>query len=206
MKWALVVDRGGHKGKVIPIRISPLAIGRDDDCQLRTSNLYVSHRHCELLTQDDKIILRDCNSTNGTFLNDQRIDKDAELHEGDRLKIGPMAFVVHQTNDADQAHGQPSESLQPIDSAPGPKRAVDEDAVGEMLLEMDEKAQQERAPHGSWRKPSAEEFRNSPDAPASRNQDRPREKESEPPTAKVASRMLKGKGDWLKRKSTDDDP
>jgi predicted component of type VI protein secretion system len=204
MKWALVVDRGGSKGKVIPIRISPLSIGRDDDCQLRTSNPYVSHHHCELLTEDDKIILRDCNSTNGTFLNDRRIDKEAELHEGDRLKIGPMAFVIHQTNDA--ANHKIADSENATAEAPSKqKRAVDEDAIGEMLLELDEKAHNDQAPPGSWKKPSAEEFRNSPEPAASRQPPQAREKEPDPAAAKVASQMLKGQGDLLKRKSRRDD-
>jgi pSer/pThr/pTyr-binding forkhead associated (FHA) protein len=202
MQWALVVDRGGHKGRIIPIRTSPLAIGRDDDCQLRTSNPYVSHRHCELLTEGDKVILRDCNSTNGTFINDQRIDKEAELHEGDRLQIGAMRFVVKQAgNDAD--HEVPAPRLQAASAPPKSHRRVDEDAIGEMLLEMDEKAEENRAAPGSWRKPKTEESKDpSPPLPP---KSRGEEKEFDPPAAKVASKMLKGKGDWLKRKPGDSD-
>ena len=148
MKWALVVDRGGHKGKIFPIRISPLRIGRDDDCQLRTSNPYVSHRHCELLTEDDKIILRDCNSTNGTFINGQKVEQQAELHEGDRLNVGPMSFVVRETS-AGEEQEQPTSTNQTSAAPPKPNRTVDEDAVGEMLLEMDEKADPDRAPPGT---------------------------------------------------------
>ena len=204
MNWALVVDRGGNKGKIIPIRISPLAIGRDDDCQLRTSNPYVSHRHCELLTEGDKVILRDCNSTNGTFINDQRIDKEAELHEGDRLQVGAMRFVVRQAgNDADPEVPTPRHPA--ASAAPKPNRRADEDAIGEMLLEMDEKAEENRAAPGSWRTPRAEESKDpsspNPPPPESRGE----EKEFDPPTAKIASKMLKGKGDWLKRRPGDSD-
>jgi pSer/pThr/pTyr-binding forkhead associated (FHA) protein len=72
MKWALMVDRGKRKGMMIPIQKSPFLIGRNDECQLRAANPYVSHRHCELLTEDDKIAVRDCKSTNGTFINSRR--------------------------------------------------------------------------------------------------------------------------------------
>jgi pSer/pThr/pTyr-binding forkhead associated (FHA) protein len=200
MKWALVVDRGGHKGKVFPIRISPLRIGRDDDCQLRTSNLYVSHRHCELLSEGDKIILRDCNSTNGTFINGEKVEQQAELHEGDRLNIGPMIFVVRQTSD-DEDRDQPAPTSPMTATPPKPNRAVDEDTVGEMLLEMDETTEPNRAPPGSWKKGG--DF--GPAKPASASsRDNPGDQNRSSRADKVASKMLKGKGDWLKRKSQED--
>jgi pSer/pThr/pTyr-binding forkhead associated (FHA) protein len=198
MNWALVVDRGGHKGTIIPIRISPLVIGRDDDCQLRTSNPYVSHHHCELRTEGDKIILRDCNSTNGTFINDQRIGQQAELHEGDRLQIGAMRFVVRQTGDDDQM--QASEN-QMAATPPKSNRRVDEDSVGDMLLEMDEETQHSGPAPGSWRRPSAAEFKDP--SHASPRPSRDEEKDVDPTAPRVASKMLKGKGDWLKRQPGD---
>src|SRR5262249_5724553 len=96
MKWALMVDRGERKGMIIPIQKSPFLIGRSDECQLRAANPYVSNRHCELLTEDDKFVVRDCNSTNGTFINSQRVDGQVELHEGDCLKVSSLAFLVRQ--------------------------------------------------------------------------------------------------------------
>ena len=94
MKWALMVDRGKRKGMIIPVQKTPFLIGRNDECQLRAANPYVSHRRCELLTEDDKIAVRDCKSTNGTFINSQRVEGQVELHEGDRLKVGSLAFLV----------------------------------------------------------------------------------------------------------------
>lgn len=197
MKWALVVDRGGHNGKVFPIRISPLRIGRDDDCELRTSNLYVSHRHCELLSEGDKIILRDCNSTNGTFINGEKVEQQAELHEGDRLSVGPMSFVVRQTGEEDE---QPASENHTSKAPPKTNRAVDEDAVGEMLLEMDEKEEPNRAPPGSWKR--GETGPSMPRPPSTRSH--PEEQKRSSRADNVASQMLKGKGDWLKRRSNDD--
>src|SRR5262245_41294497 len=106
MRWALMVDQGKKKGTVIPIRTSPFALGRNEDCQLRPSNQYVSHRHCELRTEGEKIVIHDCQSTNGTFINSQRIDSDVELHEGDRLTVGSLTFLVFQ----EDQNGNPRES------------------------------------------------------------------------------------------------
>src|SRR5262245_53110871 len=135
MKWALMVDRGKRKGMIIPIQKSPFLIGRNDECQLRAANPYVSHRHCELLTEDDKFVVRDCNSTNGTFINSQRVDGLVELHEG--LK--------------------PIEDEQPERASPKPSRPIDEEAVGDVLLKLDEEDTGQPGPvPGAWRSKKAE--------------------------------------------------
>ncbi len=65
MRWTLMVNEGKHKGLIIPVRKSPFLIGRNNECQLRPANPYVSGRHCELLPEGDKFVVRDC-STTGT--------------------------------------------------------------------------------------------------------------------------------------------
>jgi len=94
MKWNLMIDKGSHKGQLIPICLTPFLIGRDDDCQLRPNDPYVSHHHCALISHGNTLVLRDCQSTNGTFVNARKIKGEVELHPGDRLGIGPLIFVV----------------------------------------------------------------------------------------------------------------
>jgi pSer/pThr/pTyr-binding forkhead associated (FHA) protein len=127
-----MVDQGERKGMIIPIQKSPFLIGRNDECQLRAANPYVSHRHCELLTENDKFVVRDCNSTNGTFINSQRVDGLVELHEGDRLKVASLDFLVCLED------LKPIEDDQPERRSPKGSRPVDEEAVGDILLELDE--------------------------------------------------------------------
>jgi pSer/pThr/pTyr-binding forkhead associated (FHA) protein len=136
MNWDLVIDKGTHKGQLIPIDHFPFFIGRDDDCQLRPISLYVSHCHCALIRQGNQMIVRDCNSTNGTFLNNHRVKGEVEIHSGDRLRIGPLAFVI-STRPAAAGNQQ-------IASAkPGPaQRTVNEDAIAAMLLEMDKEEEE----------------------------------------------------------------
>jgi pSer/pThr/pTyr-binding forkhead associated (FHA) protein len=127
-----MVDGGKRKGMIIPIQKSPFLIGRNDECQLRAANPYVSHRHCELLTEDDKFVVRDCNSTNGTFINSQKVDGQVELHEGDRLNVGSLDFLVcHEDL-------KPIEDDQPERASPKRSRPIDEEAVGDILLKLDE--------------------------------------------------------------------
>jgi pSer/pThr/pTyr-binding forkhead associated (FHA) protein len=219
MKWALKVDRGKQKGTIIPIRRSPFLMGREDDCHLRAANSYVSHHHCELRADGEKIIVRDCHSTNGTFVNDLRVDEEEELHEGDRLKIGALTFVVchEQEKESNPAPGDevagaessvPEEPgkvdeesvadmlLEEPQEPPRPQetRKVDEDAIGDMLLNLDD--EESGPPPGAWKK------ENSPEAP-----ERPikgpdlmgRKRASSAPD--IASKMLKGADtSWIKPK------
>ena len=53
----------------------------------------VSRLHCRLTAGDDTLDVVDLKSTNGTFVNDKRIEK-ASLAQGDRLRIGRVELTV----------------------------------------------------------------------------------------------------------------
>ena len=55
----------------------------------------VSRLHCRLIAGDDRLEVVDLKSTNGTFVNDKRIDK-ATLAKGDRLRIGRVEMTVER--------------------------------------------------------------------------------------------------------------
>jgi pSer/pThr/pTyr-binding forkhead associated (FHA) protein len=95
MKLSLVVLTAGKwEGKVIPITLSQFLIGRDPQCHLRPASPVISKRHCALLVREDKVFLKDFDSTNGTFLNDRQIKGEVELRNGDELKVGAITFTV----------------------------------------------------------------------------------------------------------------
>jgi pSer/pThr/pTyr-binding forkhead associated (FHA) protein len=194
MKWALMVDRGKRKGMIIPIQKSPFLIGRSDECQLRAANPYVSNRHCELLTEDDKFVVRDCNSTNGTFINSQRVDQ-VELHEGDCLKVGALAFLVRQED------LKPIEEQQPERTSPTLSRPVDEETVGDILLKLDEEDTGKPGPEpGAWKNTRTESTNSQPGPVKKQKADKSRP-ENDPNPSDVAKGLLKGQGALLKRRS-----
>jgi pSer/pThr/pTyr-binding forkhead associated (FHA) protein len=95
MKLSLVVITPGKmEGKAISIAIPQFLIGRDPDCQLRPASALISKRHCALLVRGNQAFIRDFASTNGTFLNDEKVENERELRDGDRLKAGPLEFRV----------------------------------------------------------------------------------------------------------------
>jgi pSer/pThr/pTyr-binding forkhead associated (FHA) protein len=68
-------------------------IGRNTECSLQIPLGMVSRRHCEIRVKDGNVIVRDLGSSNGTYVNDKRI-QEFKLHGGDTLKIGPVIFTV----------------------------------------------------------------------------------------------------------------
>jgi pSer/pThr/pTyr-binding forkhead associated (FHA) protein len=60
----------------------------------------VSRLHCRLTGADDQLEVLDLKSTNGTFVNDRRI-QNAKLATGDRLRIGRVEFTVENTGISD---------------------------------------------------------------------------------------------------------
>jgi pSer/pThr/pTyr-binding forkhead associated (FHA) protein len=94
MKLRLVVVGGVHDGKAIPITLPQFVIGRDPQCQLRPASPAISKRHCAVLVRGNQVFVRDFGSTNGTFVNGELVQGETELHNGDKLKVGPLEFTV----------------------------------------------------------------------------------------------------------------
>jgi len=95
MKLSLVVlTPGANQGKVLEIKLSQFVVGRDPQCQLRPASPMISKRHCAILQREGKAFVRDFDSTNGTFVNNEPVKGETELHNGDQLKMGPLLFEV----------------------------------------------------------------------------------------------------------------
>jgi predicted component of type VI protein secretion system len=95
MNIKLVVRGGKLAGREILVRTNQFVIGRDESCNLRPASNAVSKLHCAIIQSDDGIWLRDMKSTNGTFLNGQRVADKAALHHKDEVRVGPLVFEVH---------------------------------------------------------------------------------------------------------------
>ena len=74
-------------GRVIPLE-GGVTIGRSEAAELSIADQFVSHMHARILRRGAYHWVQDLGSTNGTFLNDRRIDADAQLKVHDALRIG----------------------------------------------------------------------------------------------------------------------
>jgi predicted component of type VI protein secretion system len=130
MKLSLeVLTEGKQKGKTLPITLSQFLIGRDAQCHLRPASPLISKRHCALLQRDGKVYVRDFDSTNGTFVNEQQVRGEVELKNKDHLKVGPIAFVVLlQLGGADASVNRPTPPP-PTKAVPAKQPAKDETQI-----------------------------------------------------------------------------
>jgi pSer/pThr/pTyr-binding forkhead associated (FHA) protein len=87
-----MVTADGKTRELPPMHL-PITIGRSDDCKLRIPVAAVSRHHCELVEDDDELVVRDLKSSNGTFVNKEKV-KSRELLPGDLLSVGPAVLVV----------------------------------------------------------------------------------------------------------------
>jgi pSer/pThr/pTyr-binding forkhead associated (FHA) protein len=93
MNVNLVMFKADGTRRDFPLRKSKVVLGRINSCDLRIPLSSVSRQHCQIEARDDRITVRDLGSSNGTFLNNDRIQESA-LTAGDELVIGPVVFTV----------------------------------------------------------------------------------------------------------------
>ena len=68
-------------------------IGRAVECSVVITSKRVSREHARIYREGRRFFLQDLNSTNGTFLNDERLLNPVELRDGDRISIGEVDFI-----------------------------------------------------------------------------------------------------------------
>ncbi|MBN1657355.1 MAG: FHA domain-containing protein [Anaerolineae bacterium] len=83
----LLMVEGPTPGKRIFMDQPVLLLGRDERCDVEVPDRQVSRHHASITIEDDRYILRDLNSKNGTFLNGQEVDIPRALHDGDEIQI-----------------------------------------------------------------------------------------------------------------------
>lgn len=89
----------GQNFQEIQINRSGFRIGRRFGCDLQLMWATVSGSHAEFITRpDDELILRDLGSTNGTFVNGERITGEVLLQEDDIVQLGASEFRVLTRN------------------------------------------------------------------------------------------------------------
>jgi len=91
MQSCLVIVSGTEAGQSIEISEDEMAIGRGSECPVCVSDDSVSRKHAVITRVLGHTFVLDLESTNGTFVNDQRIER-AELKSNDVLRVGKVAL------------------------------------------------------------------------------------------------------------------
>jgi pSer/pThr/pTyr-binding forkhead associated (FHA) protein len=94
MKVKLVIQLGKKEGRSFKIRPPEGVIGRSHGIAVRVPSNDVSRKHCRVCINDTTVTVEDLQSVNGTFINDEKVEGVQEVQEGDRLRVGPVTFLV----------------------------------------------------------------------------------------------------------------
>jgi len=95
----LVVLSEGLTGKSYELKVDKTTIGRLDDNSFQISEGSVSSHHCEVLLHGKDVVVKDLNSTNGTFIGGERVTGEAPLKPGQILRLGQIEMRL-ETGDA----------------------------------------------------------------------------------------------------------
>ena len=135
----LIILRGPQAGEKILLKLGTNLFGREEGFLLRDAR--VSRRHAQIQNTEDEFILTDLDSTNGTFVNGNRIDQPISLQHGDSIRMGDTiltfrmegstqndpSIVGARTPDSELEHGDstllvgrlyPQNSTQPDENKP----------------------------------------------------------------------------------------
>ncbi len=98
--YALKFISGKYQGGEFPLKPNKqIVIGRSSDLDMVLVEDMVSRKHAKITSQDGRVVIEDLGSTNGTFVNGEKI-KQSRLKEGDRILIGTSILKLVAQNSA----------------------------------------------------------------------------------------------------------
>jgi hypothetical protein len=95
--WLVAVRGGGLGAGERFDLIGGLSIGRSKDADVQIDDRYASGLHARIFSRDRRTYIEDMNSTNGTLLTQAELKGEAELIDGDVVRIGDTEFKFEAT-------------------------------------------------------------------------------------------------------------
>jgi len=129
-QFRLVMRSGPNVGRTYPLEGEELSIGRDTSNKISINDSEVSRKHARLLWQGNGYLLEDFGSTNGTFVNGQRLSGSTALKVGDQVTLGETVALLYESDfdpDATMMSSK-SKSAKAIKAAPPRPTPVPEPA------------------------------------------------------------------------------
>jgi pSer/pThr/pTyr-binding forkhead associated (FHA) protein len=91
-----VVTAGDLSGTTLPLDGQQITIGRANDATLVLTDDYASTRHARLFPQDGQWVVEDLGSTNGTYLDRQKVTQPVAVPVGVPIPIGQTVVVMRR--------------------------------------------------------------------------------------------------------------
>jgi len=119
-QFQLIMRQGPTPGAIFTLEGDQLTIGRDSTNEITINDAEVSRRHARLTFQGGKYVLEDLGSTNGTFVNGQRLAGPRVLKAGEVVSFGEQIVLVFEvsTNDPGATMVSPRAAAVPSASRP----------------------------------------------------------------------------------------
>ncbi len=93
---SLIGQTDGFAGRVLGLKLGLNRLGRSPDNDFQIEHATVSAHHCDLVLRDGQVTLHDCDSTNGTFVDNERVVQ-REVRSGQTVRLGSVEFLVEST-------------------------------------------------------------------------------------------------------------
>jgi pSer/pThr/pTyr-binding forkhead associated (FHA) protein len=92
----LVVTAGALKGTRLDLAAQQITLGRANDATLVLNDDYASSRHARIFPQDGQWIVEDLGSTNGTYLDRQKVTRPTPVPLGVPIRIGKTVLELRR--------------------------------------------------------------------------------------------------------------
>jgi pSer/pThr/pTyr-binding forkhead associated (FHA) protein len=129
-QYQLIMHSGPTPGKIFPMEGDVITIGREAGNGIIINDAEVSRKHTQFVFQGGKYIVTDLGSTNGTFVNGQRLTGQHVLQPGEIISLGEQinllfeAVVSIDPNATMMSAGRPPVIPRPVAQAPIPQPVV----------------------------------------------------------------------------------
>ncbi len=122
-------------GRALELKADKTTIGRVEDNTYQIAEASVSSHHCEVLLRGSEVVIKDLNSTNGTFINGEKI-AESVLKPGQTLRLGQVELQI-------ETEGSPFTAPVPAPGAPAeapamPAKKLDKTMVMQRGVSLDE--------------------------------------------------------------------
>lgn len=130
--WQLRGVSGDSFGRVVPLQ-GRMTVGRGEGCDIVLEATEVSRQHAALEVDPDGVVVEDLDSSNGSFVNGERVKDKKKAGRGDEIAFDKLRFRVEMATRAETARRTPP-SPRPARPAPEPPKRQGNGAVVWVLL------------------------------------------------------------------------
>lgn len=109
----------GVSGSMVPLSFRRITLGRDQGSTIEINDDFMSRTHAILELTDRGYTLTDCNSRNGTFVNDQRIFGACLLKPGDQIRMGNHIFKYLSSDHVEALYHEAVYEMMTVDALTG---------------------------------------------------------------------------------------